>query len=278
MADSPFVAHNGFAFPVQGLGTYNLRGLRGAHAVKTGIEAGYRLIDSAFNYENEGAVGFGSARSSVDGHLLILTSKLAGRHHEYKKALVAVEESRLRLGVRSLDLMLIHWPNPGVGRYVEAWEALIEARSREEVEQIGVSNFLPEHLERLEQATGVRPVVNQIELHPYFPQEEALAYHRERGIVTEAWSPIGKAGDVMAEPVIVEIAEAHGITPVQAVLAWHATRGSLAIPKAATPEHQAANLAAASIRLTDDEVDAITALGRPDGRLFDADPRTHEEM
>jgi len=278
MADSPFVAHNGFALPVQGLGTYGLRGLQGAHAVKTGIEAGYRLIDSAFNYENEGAVGFGAARSSVYGNQLIMTSKLAGRHHEYKKALVAVEESRLRLGVRVLDLMLIHWPNPGVDRYVEAWEALIEARSRGQVAQIGVSNFLPEHLERLEDATGVRPVVNQIELHPYFPQEEALAYQRARGIVTEAWSPIGKAGDVVAEPVVTEIAATHGITPVQTVLAWHATRGSLAIPKAAQAEHQAANLAAAAVRLSDAEVNAITALGRPDGRLFDGDPRTHEEF
>lgn len=278
MVDSPFVAHNGFALPVQGLGTYNLRGLAGAASVKSAIEAGYRLIDSAFNYENEGAVGFGVGRSSVENNRLILTSKLAGRHHEHKKALIAVQESRLRLGVRVLDLMLIHWPNPSVDRYVEAWEALIESREKNQVAQIGVSNFLPEHLERIEDATGVRPVVNQIELHPYFPQEEALAYNRERGIITEAWSPLGRAGDVLAEPVIVEIAADREITPVQVVLAWHATRGSVAIPKAAQPHHQAANLAAASIRLTDDEVAAITALGRPDGRLFGADPRTHEEM
>lgn len=278
MADSPFVAHNGFTLPVQGLGTYNLRGLAGAFSIKTGIDAGYRLIDTAFNYENEGAVGFGTARSSIDDNQLIITSKLAGRHHEYKKALVSIEESRLRLGIRVLDLMLIHWPNPSVDRYVEAWEALIAAKENGQVSQIGVSNFLPEHLERIEAATGVRPVVNQIELHPYFPQEEALAYHRERGIITEAWSPIGKAGDMVAEPVVTEIAAAYGITPVQAVLAWHATRGSVAIPKAAKAEHQAANLAAVSVVLTDAEVEAITALGRPDGRLFDGDPRTHEEM
>lgn len=275
---SAFTAHNGFTLPAQGLGTYHLRGEEGADAVRTGIEAGYRLVDSAFNYENEGAVGWGVAGAAVDPAEVIVTTKLAGRHHAREKALTSIEESRFRLGRDSIDLVLIHWPNPAIDLYVEAWEALVEARARGLVREIGVSNFLPEHLERIEDATGVRPVVNQIELHPYFPQEEALAYHRERGIITEAWSPVGRARDVVGDPAVNDIATAHGITPVQAVLAWHHSRGSLAIPKAANPAHQRANLAALDVVLNDDEVAAITALGRADGRLFNADPATHEEL
>ena len=275
---SAFIAHNGFALPAQGLGTYGLGGEAGADAVRSGIETGYRLIDSAFNYENEGAVGWGISGAAVDRGELIVTSKLAGRHHAHAKALVAIEESRFRLGVDAIDLFLIHWPLPQVGSYVEAWRALIDARERGLVRQIGVSNFLPEHLERIEDATGVRPVVNQIEMHPRFPQQQALEYHRAHGIVTEAWSPLGKAGDVLADPAITGVAAAHGITPAQAVLAWHAGRGVVAIPKAASTGHQALNLAAAQVRLNDDEIAAITALGRADGRLFGADPATHEEF
>ena len=278
MTASPFIAHNGFALPAQGLGTYGFRGEAGALAVRSGIETGYRLIDSAFNYENEGAVGWGVSGAAVDRAELIVTTKLAGRHHERAKALDAIEESRFRLGVDAIDLLLIHWPNPSVDRYVEAWGALIDARERGLVRQIGVSNFLPEHLERIEDATGVRPVVNQIELHPRFPQTEAVEYHRKHGIVTEAWSPLGRAGDILDDPVIVDVAQAHGISAAQAVLAWHASRGVVAIPKAATPEHQALNLIASGVPLTPDEVAAITALGVPDGRLFGADPRTHEEL
>ncbi|WP_431826154.1 aldo/keto reductase [Microbacterium algeriense] len=238
-----FTAHNGFALPAIGLGTYRLDGDAGADAVAAGIGAGYRLVDTAFNYENEGSVGRGVAAS----------------------------------GTPRGDLHLIHWPNPSQDEYVQAWAALVDAQSRGVVRQIGVSNFLPEHLERSERETGVRPVVNQIEVHPYFPQEEQLAYHREQGILTEAWSPIGRGEDLLEEAVVGEVAAAHGITAAQAVLAWHVARGTVAIPKASSLEHQAANLAAAEIVLDDAEVAAITALGRPDGRLFDGDPRTHEE-
>ncbi|GAB3599382.1 aldo/keto reductase [Microbacterium tumbae] len=272
-----FTAHNGFALPAIGLGTYGLRGTAGAGAVTRAIEAGYRLVDSAFNYENEGSVGRGVADASAAGAEVIVTTKLPGRHHAGEKARWSIEESRSRLGLDATDLHLIHWPNPSQGEYVQAWSALVDAQQRGIVRQIGVSNFLPEHLERLEKETGVRPVVNQIELHPYFPQVEQLAYHREHGIITEAWSPIGHADELLDEPVIVEIAAAHDVSPAQVVLAWHVAREVVSIPKAASPEHQRANLAAADIALDSAEIDAITALGRPDGRLFGADPRTHEE-
>jgi len=272
-----FTAHNGFQFPAIGLGTYAMWGDDGADAVAAAIDAGYRLVDSAFNYENEGSVGRGVAASDVDRSEIIVTTKLPGRHHPTAKARTSIEESRSRLGVDTIDLHLIHWPNPGQDEYVQAWQALVDAQQRGLVAQIGVSNFLPEHLERIERETGVRPVVNQIEVHPYFPQGEQLAYHREQGIITEAWSPIAKAADLLGEPVITEVAAAHGITPAQTVLAWHVARETVAIPKASSAEHQRANLAAASVVLDPAEVEAITALGRPDGRLFGADPRTHEE-
>ena len=272
-----FTAHNGFALPAIGLGTYALYGDEGAASIAGALDAGYRLVDSAFNYENEGSVGLGVAASDAPREEIIVTTKLPGRHHTTEKARASIEESRSRLGLDITDLHLIHWPNPSQDEYVQAWAALVDARERGIVRQIGVSNFLPEHLERIERETGVRPVVNQIELHPYFPQEEQLAYHREHGILTEAWSPLGRARELVDEGVVAEVAAAHGITPVQAVLAWHVARETVSIPKASSLEHQVSNLAAAEIVLDDAEVAAITALGRADGRLFDADPRTHEE-
>lgn len=272
-----FTAHNGFALPAIGLGTYALNGDAGADAVAAAIGAGYRLLDSAFNYENEGSVGRGLRAADVDRGEVVVTTKLPGRHHARAKATTSIEESRSRLGVDVTDLHLIHWPNPSQDEYVQAWEALVDAQQRGVVRQIGVSNFLPEHLERIERATGVRPVVNQIEVHPFFPQTEQLAYHREHGILTEAWSPLGRAKELLDEPVVREVADAHGISPAQTVLAWHVARETVAIPKASSLEHQVSNLAAGSVRLDDAEVEAITALGRTDGRLFGADPRTHEE-
>ncbi|MGM1016422.1 MAG: aldo/keto reductase [Actinomycetota bacterium] len=273
-----FTAHNGFALPALGFGTYRLNGDAGAASIAGAIDAGYRLIDSAFNYENEGTVGRGAAQSGVERSEIILTTKLPGRHHETEKARTSIEESRSRFGVEVTDLHLIHWPNPSRDQYVQAWAALVEAQERGIVSQIGVSNFLPEHLERIEKETGVRPVVNQIEVHPYFPQDDALAYHRERGILTEAWSPLGRARELLDEGVIGEVAAAHGITPAQTVLAWHVARETVAIPKASSLAHQKANLDAGSIQLSADEVQSITDLGRSDGRLFDADPATHEEL
>ncbi|GAA3947703.1 aldo/keto reductase [Microbacterium soli] len=273
-----FTAHNGFTLPPIGLGTYRLHGEAGAKAVAEGIRLGYRLIDSAVNYENEGAVGAGAAASGIDAGDLIVTTKIPGRHHSSAKARTSIEESRFRLGAPATGLHLIHWPNPSVDRYVEAWEALVQAQQRGTVRQIGVSNFLAEHLDRIEGETGVRPAVNQIEVHPYFPQEEALALHAERGILTVAWSPLGRAREVLQEPVITRTAAAHGITPAQVVIAWHVARGVVSIPKASSAEHQRENLAAASVVLDPAEVEAITALGRPDGRLFDGNPATHEEM
>lgn len=255
-----------------------MHGEAGVGMLHSAFDAGYRLIDSAFNYENEGAVGRAVRTSGIPRDEFIVTSKLPGRHHEREQARYTIEESLFRTGLEVIDLYLIHWPNPRVDRYVEAWQALVEAREQGIVRHIGVSNFLPEHLERIEAETGVRPAVNQIELHPWFPQEDAVAYHRERGIIVEAWSPLGRGNGVADDPAIGRIAAEHGVTPGEIVLAWHAARGVVSTPRSADPERQRRNLAASQIALSEAEVAAITALGRPDGRLQDQDPAVYEEF
>jgi diketogulonate reductase-like aldo/keto reductase len=269
---------SGYTLPAVGFGTYRLRGEAGAAAVGDALAAGYRLLDSAASYQNEGAVGAAARRSKVPREEIVVTSKLPGRYHAFDDAIAAVEESVLRTGLDAIDLYLIHWPNPSVGKYVEAWRALIEARERGLVRQIGVCNFLPEHLDRLAQETGMLPVVNQIELHPYFPQTEALAFHREHGILTESWSPIGRGNDLLDHPVVTELARWHEVTPAQVVLAWHVSRGAIPLPKAAGRARQRENLAVFGVVLTDEDVARLTALGRPDGRNANQDPATYEEL
>ena len=269
--------------PAIGLGTYRLRGRRGADAVVSAVRTGYRLIDSAFSYENEGSVSDGVARAIAEGLAsraeLIVTSKVPGRHFGYEQTLAAVEESAARMrSIGAIDLYLIHWPNPEQNKYVDTWRALIEARERALVRHIGVSNFLPEHIDRIEAATGVLPAVNQIESHPRFPNTEQIAYDAERGITTEAWSPIGRGSDLLADPLIGEVAAAHGVTAAQAVLAWHMARGVVPIPKSSSAGRQAENLAAAAIILDPAEVETISSLGRPDGRLAGQAPAVYEEM
>lgn len=242
------------------------------------IEAGYRLIDSAFSYENEGAVGAAVRQSSVPREEVLVTSKLPGRYHAYDDAVRTVEESLFRTGLDHLDLYLVHWPNPGVGRYVEAYEALVACRERGLVRHVGVSNFLPDHLDTVIAATGVTPVVNQVELHPYFPQHDQRHADAERGVVTEAWSPIGRAGELLSDPVVTAVAAAHGVSPVQVVLRWHVQLGVVPIPKASSPERQRENLDVFSFELSTHEMNALTGLARVEGRTNDQDPAVYEEL
>lgn len=276
MRDIPLL--DGTALPELGFGTYPLRGEEGVAAIASAIDLGYRLVDTAVNYGNESEVGEAIRRSGTPRERLTVTTKIPGRDHGYDEALASIAGSRAALGIEVLDLVLIHWPNPSVDRYVDTWRGMIEAQRRGEVRSIGVSNFTIGFLERLESETGVLPVVNQIELHPFFPQEELRAFHAAKGIVTEAWSPLGKAAPVQQAAPVVAAAEAHEATPAQVVLAWHRALGSVAIPKSADPARQAENLGSLEVTLADDEVAAITALGRPDGRLFGGDPESHEEM
>jgi 2,5-diketo-D-gluconate reductase A len=264
--------------PVIGFGTYPLRGDDGVEAVVHALEAGYRLLDSAVNYGNEEEVGEAVRRSGLAREDVQVTTKIPGRHHEYEQAIGSVEESLRRMRFDYLDLVLIHWPNPSVGRYVEAWRALVELRKRGLVRSIGVSNFTEQHLRDVIDDTGVTPAVNQIELHPYFPQRQMLQVNADLGVQTESWSPLGKRSAPFAEAPVEEAAAQYGVTPAQVILRWHLQRGSLPLPKSATPQRQRQNLDVFGFELTDVEVEAITALARRDGRLFGGDPDTHEEM
>lgn len=273
-----YTLNDGTTLPAIGLGTYRLNGSPGVHAMVHGLELGYRLLDTAVNYENEPEVGEALRRSGLPREEVRITSKIPGRHHAYDEAVASTYASLERLGVEYLDLHLIHWPNPSVGKYVEAWRALVHLRERGVVRSIGVSNFTREHLERLIDETGVVPAVNQIELHPYFPQAEMRRTNAELGVLTESWSPLGKRQAPYGEPAVRSAAERHGVTPAQVILRWHHQLGALPIPKSSDPGRQAENLDIFGFELSDDEVAAITALARPRGRLFGGDPDVHEEM
>ncbi|MFT3873741.1 MAG: aldo/keto reductase [Nocardioides sp.] len=270
--------NDGHTLPAIGFGTYPLNGEDGIVAVVSAVEQGYRLLDTAVNYGNEEAVGEAIRRSGLPREELRVTSKIPGRHHAYDDAVASTKDSLRRLGLDYLDLHLIHWPNPSVDKYVEAWRALIDLREQGLVRSIGVSNFTPAHLERIITETGVTPAVNQIELHPHFPQVEQRAVNERLGILTESWSPLGRRQAPFEEPAVAGPAEAYGVTPGQVILRWQVQLGALPIPKSATRARQTQNLDVFGFQLTAGEVAAITALGRTDGRLFGSDPDTHEEM
>jgi 2,5-diketo-D-gluconate reductase A len=264
--------------PVIGFGTYPLRGDDGVEAMVHALQAGYRLLDSAVNYGNEEEVGEAVRRSGLAREDVQVATKIPGRHHEYDQAIGSVEESLRHMRFDYLDLVLIHWPNPRVGKYVEAWRALVDLRKRGLVRSIGVSNFTEQHLRAVIDDTGVTPAVNQVELHPYFPQQQMLRVNADLGIQTESWSPLGKRSAPFAEPPVAQAAQRYDVTPAQVILRWQLQRGSLPLPKSATPQRQRQNLDVFGFELTDAEVEAITALARRDGRLFGGDPDTHEEM
>lgn len=270
--------HDGLTLPVIGLGTYNLRGNEGVNAITSAIDSGYRLIDTAYNYENEGAVGEAVRRSSVPREKLRITSKLPGRYHAYDKAVQAVQESLFRANLDYYDVYLIHWPNPKQDLYVEAWQALIDARKWGYVRSIGVSNFLPEHIERLEKETGVKPSINQIELHPFFNQEPLRTWHRERDIQIESWSPLARAREILQNRTLQHIARRHDKSISQVILRWHYQLGAISIPKSSSPKRQLENMSIFDFSLDETEMREISDLTRPDGRINNQDPATYEEF
>ncbi len=268
--------NDGAWFPELGLGTYNLRGEEGIAAMIAAIGSGYRLLDTAVNYENEHEVGEAVRRSGVPRDELLVASKIPGRHHGREEAIDSIKGSLDALGLDRIDLQLIHWPNPSVGKYVETWKGMIEAQQQGLVRSIGVSNFTERMITELIEQTGVVPAVNQVELHPYFPQGALRAFHEAHGIRTESWSPLARRSELLTEQILRELATVHDVTPTQVVLRWHTQLGSTPIPKSSDPDRQRENADVFGFTLTDDQVAAVSALER--GRLWDADPLTHEEM
>ncbi len=278
MSVPTYELNDGSTLPVIGFGTYPLRGEDGIAAMTSALEVGYRLLDSAVNYENEEEVGEALRRSGLPREDVAITTKVPGRHHSYSATLASVEESLRRMRLDYLDIVLIHWPNPSVGLYREAWRGLVEARDRDLVRVIGVCNFTKRFLADIIEDSGVTPALNQIELHPLFPQGQMRAVNEHLDIRTMSWSPLGKRSAPFEEEPVAIAAQKYGVTPAQVILRWQVQLGCLPLPKSAQPERQRSNLDIFGFELTEDEVEAITQLGRPDGRLFDGDPNTHEEM
>jgi 2,5-diketo-D-gluconate reductase A len=259
--------HDGQSIPQLGFGVWQVANEEIPGAISEALKTGFRHIDTAKGYGNEAAVGTAIKESGLPREDVFVTSKLPNQDQGYESGLASFESTIDALGLDVLDLYLIHWPAPEKGLAVDTWKALVELKEKGRIRSIGVSNFRIEDLEQVEEATGVRPVINQIELHPYFNQPELRAYHAEKGIATEAWSPLGQGGGELTDPVITKIAEAHGATPAQVVIAWNLALGDVVIPKSVTPARIAQNFGSLEVTLTGDEIDAITALHKgEDGR------------
>ncbi|EOH72316.1 MULTISPECIES: aldo/keto reductase [Enterococcus] len=276
---APLITLNdGHHLPAVGLGTYQIRGGEGLDQVLTAIQDGYRLLDTSTNYDSEGIVGEAIRRSGIPRSEFFVTTKLPGKYHHYEDALMMIQESLFRMGLEYFDLYLIHWPLPKRKLYVEAWQALVTAKKLGLIRSIGVSNFEPEHLDKIIEATGVTPAVNQIELHPYWVQERMVKANQERGIISEAWSPLGRGSDALKESVITELAEKYGKNPAQIILRWHVQRGVVPIPKSRNLQHQRENLAIFDFELSQTEIERINLLEKADGRIEGQDPNEYEEF
>jgi len=269
--DVPGITLNtGTVMPQLGFGVWQVGDDEATAAVAEALRAGYRSIDTAAGYFNEPGVGRAVADSGLAREDLFITTKLANPDQGRDNALRAFDRSLANLGLDHVDLYLIHWPIPHRDRYVETWQALEEIHADGRAKAIGVSNFQIPHLERLAKETGTVPAVNQIELHPQLSQADLREYHAAHGIATEAWSPLGQGGDLLTDPVLTEIAEAHGKTVAQVVLRWHLQLGNIAIPKSVTPARIAANIDIFDFELSGDDMHAVTSLDA--GRRLGPDP------
>jgi 2,5-diketo-D-gluconate reductase A len=265
---------NGVEMPQLGLGTWPMNDAEAAAAVASALGIGYRLVDTAENYGNERGVGEGIRMSGIDRSEVFVTSKFNRQWHSVEGARTACEASLARLGLDYLDLLLIHWPNPDQDRYVDAFHGLLRLLDAGLVRAIGTSNFKPAHLQKLFDQ-GLTPHVNQIQLDPYHLRSDLVAIHNAQGIVTETWSPLGRGGQMLADPVITDLAQRHGRTAAQVVLRWHTQSGFIPTPKSADPVRQAQNLDIFGFTLSAAEITALNGLDRPDPTMFDADSFGH---
>ena len=262
MTQPTLTLNTGAVVPQLGFGVFKVPNNATEAAVTAAFEAGYRSIDTAAMYGNEEGVGAAIARSGIARDELVVTTKLNNDAHGTRAAHEAFDRSLKNLGLDYVDLYLIHWPMPSQHRYVETWRALQEVHRDGRARAIGVSNFQIGHLQRLFDETDVVPAVNQIELHPYLVQAELRAFHAEHGIVTEAWSPIARGGELLRDPVVTTIAEKYGKTPAQIVIAWHLGLGNMVIPKSVTPSRIRENIEVFDVDLDEDDAAAISDLNR----------------
>ncbi|MET7382857.1 aldo/keto reductase [Streptomyces sp. NPDC005526] len=266
----PIILNNGVEMPQLGFGVWQVPDDEAEQAVGTALEAGYRSIDTAAIYGNEEGTGKAIAASGLPREDVFVTTKLWNSEQGYDSTLRAFDASLDKLGLEYVDLYLIHWPVPAKDAYVDTYEALEKLLADGRARAIGVSNFLPEHLERLIDRTSIVPAVNQIELHPHLQQPAARAFHAERGIATEAWSPLGQGKGLLEVPAIVAIARKHGRTPAQVVLRWHLQLGNIVIPKSVTPARIEENIQVFDFSLDDEDLAAISALD--EARRLGPDP------
>ncbi|WP_025274324.1 aldo/keto reductase [Haloglycomyces albus] len=265
--------HDGRTLPHIGFGTWRLDDDSGPNAVSTAIDLGYRFLDTAELYRNEEAVREGVEESGHTRGDVIIQSKVWNNHQGYDATRQALEASLERLGTDYLDLYLIHWPAPQQDLYVDTWKSMLKAQDEGLIRSIGVSNFLPQHIERLVRETGQTPAVNQIELHPYFNQADLRSWHAEAGIPIQCWGPLGhRSGNLFEEKTLTSIAAEHGKTPAQIVLRWHLQHGLLPIPKSQNPDRIRQNLELFDFALNDAEMTAIDRLDT--GKRQGDDPAT----
>lgn len=265
--------NDGTQIPSLGLGVFQMDNDEAHRATLAAFEAGYRHVDTAAIYRNEVGVGRAIAESGLSRDEIFVTTKLWNKAQGRDNARVGISRSLEKLGLDSVDLYLIHWPCPATGLYVETWEQLIDFRSEGLTRSIGVSNFLPHHLDTLLDETGITPSVNQIELHPTFQPDDLLNHCSDLGIAVTSWSPLGASAD-LEHPDILAIAEATGATPAQVIIRWHLQRGFVVIPKSVTPERIVANFAALELELDSDQMEAID--GASAGNRIGANPATIE--
>jgi len=255
--------NNGVLMPQLGFGVFQVPDAETTAAVRTALDAGYRSIDTAAVYGNEAGVGTALRESGIARDELFVTTKVWNADQGYDETLSAFDASLQKLGLDSVDLYLIHWPAPDRDLYSSSWRALEALLADGRARAIGVSNFQPQHLDRLAEESGIVPAVNQVELHPALQQRAVSAYNGQHGIATEAWSPLAQ-GATLGDPVILAIAEAHSRSAAQVVLRWHLQRGRIVIPKSVTPARIAANLDVFDFDLDDTELTAIDGLDRGD--------------
>lgn len=266
--------NNGVEMPQLGFGVWQVPDDEAAKAVGTAIEAGYRSIDTAAIYENEKGTGQAIAASGVPRDELFVTTKLWNSEQGYDSTLRAFDASLDKLGLDHVDLYLIHWPLPMKDTYVDTYKAFEKLLADGRTRAIGVSNFLPAHLERLIGETSVVPAVNQVELHPQLAQAELRAFHAEHDIATEAWSPLGQGKGLLDVPTVVAVAQKHGRTPAQVVLRWHLQTGNVVIPKSVTPSRIQENIDVFGFELDADDLAAFAALD--EGKRLGPDPATFD--